>query len=312
VWVVRSVAWNRRLRRLAQRPELRHSAWAYATAMYTTARYPAIQAAYAGRPPLLRLTEEHRIRGRWLLRHLGVAEGAWFVCVHCREGGYAAHDPGHGFRDVDVANYLPAMAAVVERGGWCVRMGDPTMRPLPKLAGVVDYAHHPLRCDWMDVFLCAACRFFLGSSSGLCNLASVFGVPSAIANQAPLSVVFPPGAADVGIPKLFWSCAAGRYLTFAELLGGPLGNARYQHQLDEAGVRVVENSPEDIRDLALELLERLQGGLRYSEDDQRRQARFRSLFRPGHYSLGAPSRVGRDFLHKYEWLLGDGGQAWAA
>jgi putative glycosyltransferase (TIGR04372 family) len=134
-------------------------------------------------------------------------------------------------------------------------------------------------------------------------VASVFGVPSAVANQAPLGVVFPFGASDIGIPKLLWSQRAGRYLTFAEILDGPLGIARFQRNYDEVGIVAVENMPEDIRDLALEMLERVEGRLTYSADDERLQTRFKSLFHDGHYSFGASSRAGRDFLRKYEGLF---------
>jgi putative glycosyltransferase (TIGR04372 family) len=262
----------------------------------------AIQAAYAGRPPLLQLTDEHRTRGIACLRQLGVPDGAWFVCVHCREPGYAPGEKQE-YRDGDVDNYRLAMATIVERGGWCVRMGDPTMTHLPKMDCVVDYAHSDLRSDWMDVFLAASCRFFLGSASGLTNVASVFGVPSAIANQAPLSVVFPGGGFDIGIPKLFWSREKGRPLTFAEVLSCSLGDARFQPCYDDAGITIIDNSPEDIRDVTFEMLEFVDGTLLYSPEDEHRQAQLKSLFKPGHYSFGARSRAGRAFLRKYESLL---------
>jgi putative glycosyltransferase (TIGR04372 family) len=295
--------WCRLLERFSFQKELGYPFDGYVTSINETARYTTVQTAYGSRPPLLRLTPDHWRRGLRCLRELGVPEGAWFVGVHCRERGYAPYESIHNFRDVDVANYLPAMRAIVERGGWCIRLGDPTMKPLPPLPGVIDYAHSPLRSDWMDVFLCAACRFFLGSSSGLYSVASVFGVPCAVANHAPLSVVLAFTAADIGIPKLCWTQREGRYLTFPELLDGPLGNARYVHQFDAAGVTVVENSADDIRDLALEMLDVIEGRAVYTTDDERLQERLRGLLRPGHYTYGSQARMGRDFLRKYQWLL---------
>ena len=88
-------------------------------------------------------------------------------------------------------------------------MGDPSMIPLPAMPGVIDYAHSPLRCDWMDVFLCARVRFMLGSASGMCVLASTFGVPCAVANQSLPTVALPYGTADLFIPKLLRSVPSG-------------------------------------------------------------------------------------------------------
>lgn len=301
--VVTSEPLCRTLASAAAENQLTYDVSQYVTAINSSARYVAVQAAYDGRPALLQLSEEHRLRGRERLSQLGMPRDAWFVCVHCREAGYASKEPCHDFRNVKVTNYFPAMKEVVSRGGWCVRIGDPTMEPLPPMDNVVDYAHHPLRCDWMDVFLCAACEFFLGSSSGPPNVASAFGVPCATANHAPLSVVLSAAPHDIGIPKLFWSRSQKRLLKFEELFDSPLGNARFANLYEDAGITLIENSAEEIRDLALEMIERLEGRLAYSDEDERLQNQFRSLLRPGHYSFGSKARIGRDFLRKYRWLL---------
>jgi putative glycosyltransferase (TIGR04372 family) len=312
VWVVRSPFLSRLLAPCFGRGRLCYRTDQYVIAMNRTARSPALQAEWGSRPPLLRLTAGHRERGRACLRELGVPDGAPFVCVHCREPGYRPGEQTSDCRDADITTYLPAVAALVARGYWCVRLGDPSMRPLPPRPGLIDYAHSPLRGDWMDLFLLADCRFVLGSSSGPCQVATALGVPSASANHVPLSVVYSHGPHDVSIPKLFWSRAGGRYLTFAELLGGPLGNARFTGLYEEAGVDFIENTPEDIRDLAVEMADRVEGAARYSDDDERRQRGARALFRPGHYSYGAGGRLGRDFLRKYEALIRCGAALLAA
>ncbi|HZT79932.1 MAG TPA: TIGR04372 family glycosyltransferase [Gemmataceae bacterium] len=303
--VVTSPLACRLLGRLAAFPAIRHPVDGYMTAMHVSATYPEIQTAYRGRPPVLLLRGPHRAAGEARLRELGVPPGAWFVCVHCRESGFAPRDTFQRFRDADIFNYLAAVRAIVERGGWCVRMGDPTMKPLPPAPGLIDYAHSPLRADWMDIFLCAACKFFLGCGSGLAPVATAFGVPCAITNQVPLATL-PYGSEDVGIPKLFWCSRRRRYLTFPEVMRGPLANARFAHCYEEAGVAVVENTPEDIRDLALEVLARVEGTAVYTADDERRQRAFKALLRPGDYAYGAVARVGAAFLRKHEALLEPG------
>jgi len=274
----------------------------YAQTMDGTAVAPAINKKWGDRPPLWNLTDEDKRRGRECLLSLGVPEDAWFVCVHCRERGYLQLDI-HNFRDINVENYIPAMKAIVERGGWCIRMGDPTMTRLPRMEGVVDYCHSDVRSDWMDVFLSASCRFFLGSSSGLQAIASIFGVPVASANAATFSAVLCWRPGDIGLPKLHWSETDHRFLTFREVLGSPIGDFRHSDLFEEAGVRLVENSPEDVRDLALEMLDRIEGKIVYTREDEMLQDRFVSLMKPGHYTYGSAARVGRDFLRKYRGLM---------
>ena len=178
------------------------------------------------------------------------------------------------------------------------------MKKILPMRNVVDYAHHPLRVDWMDMFLCARCRFFLGNSSGPYLMASVLGVPVALANQIPVSVVLPFGNKDIGIPKLLWSTKEQRLLTFPEILGSPIGNMRLTHEYREAGIEVIDNTPEDILGLALEQLEKTEGQPpTCAAIDEDLQARFKALMKSGHYSYGCESRVGRDFLRKHATFL---------
>jgi putative glycosyltransferase (TIGR04372 family) len=255
---------------------------------------------------VLSLTDFDRKRGWVNLRRLAVPENAWFACVHCRESDYS-YKRGRDIatiHDADVNNYFPAMEEIVDRGGWIIRIGDPFMKPIPKMKNVIDYAHLDIKSDWMDVFLCASCKFLLGSNSGLSALPSAFGVPCAIANVGgPISAVLPYGPEDIGIPKFLWSEKEKRYLNFQEILSSPVGDFPFDYLFSANDIRAVENSPEDIKELAIEMLDRLEGKLEYSEEDERLQAHFKSLMKPGHYSYGAISRVGRDFLRKYERLL---------
>ena len=179
------------------------------------------------------------------------------------------------------------------------------MRPLVPMEKVIDYAHLDSRSSTLDLFLCASCTFFLASCSGLLFLASVFGRPSAAANQVPVSSVLAFGVNDIATPKLLWSEAESRYLTYREVFDSDIANFRFTELYQQHGVRVVENSPEDVLGLALEMLDRVEGRSAYSPQDEALQVRFKSLMREGHFSFGGGTRVGRNFLRKYEHLLGD-------
>ncbi len=308
--------WSRHLPVLVSRPLRRlifpltrfrwltHDVLSYQALSDVTAKAATIQRQWGSRPPLLSLTEADRVRGRDALLRLGLPPDAWFVCVHAREGGYSQHDePIHSYRNCDIHKYLLAAQEIVARGGWCVRMGDATMQRLPPLPGVVDYAHSPLKSDWLDVFLCASARFFIGSTSGLHFVSGAFGVPAAEANLTPISAALPLLPGSIGIPKLVRSLREGRLLAFREVLDSPAAAFRRTEEYARAGLILEENSPEDIRDLALELLDRIEGRAQYDSEDERRQALFQGILRPGHYSYGAASRVGRDFLRKHAPLL---------
>ena len=259
-----------------------------------------------GRPPLLTLSSSHRKRGWDCLQQLGVPEGAWFVCIHVRESGFLkeGNNSYHAYRNADINTYLPAIQMIVERGGWVIRMGDPTMKPLPSMDHVIDYANSDIRSDWMDIFCCAECRSILGTTSGLFIVSFDFGVPCALANFTPMGER-PWSGKDIFIPKLYWSADKERYLTFEEALAPQFRYCYDGNIFESSGIKIVDNTPEEINDLVFEIMDHLDGNLEYDDEEQRLQKRFNALLPYNKYGIG--SRVGSAFLRKYAWLLPDAG-----
>lgn len=287
---------------------MRHDMSRYVLRLGASQEIYRINAVWEGRGPLLSVSAlDHEWSDQQFLK-LGLPQGAWFVCVHVREAGFSpADESAHAYRNSDPTAVKAAMDEIVRRGGWCVRMGDPSMTPMSAMPGLIDYAHHPLRSERLDVLLCARARFFLGNTSGLMLVSSVFGVPSALANLTPLSVrAFLPG--DIFIPKLLRYSADGRALSFLEAMGSPVGDFRYSRLYAEAGIDVVENTPEDIRLLVTEMLDRIEGRHVPERADEAMQRDYAALFHAGHYAYGAASRVGIAFLRKHAHLLSPAGK----
>lgn len=254
---------------------MRHDVSSYARALDQAQMSYRVYAEWGTGRPMLELTAADVQWGRQQLSALGIPEGAWFACFHAREGGYSPHDEeAHQHRNSDIGNYISAMMEVTARGGWVIRLGDNSMKPLPSLPHVVDYALHPLKSDRLDVVLCAGARFILGSTSGICLVGTVFGTPCAIANMVPPADLW-YGPRDISIPKRVWSEPAGRFLSLRESIAPPYGGFRYARLFAEAGLRLVENSPADIKDLAVEMMDTMDGRLTLTDDDLRRLATLR-------------------------------------
>jgi putative glycosyltransferase (TIGR04372 family) len=262
-------------------------------------------ALWRDRPPLLALTRVDEEWGAQALLQMGLPEHAWFVCVHVREPGFSPIDEElQAHRNGSIGACIPAIKEIARRGGWVVRIGDPTMEPLPQLPQVIDYAHHSMKCERLDVILCAKARFILGNTSGIALVCSAFGVPCAAANTIPFPTLW-FSHRDVSIPKLLWSEELGRHLRFDEILESPVAQFRYASLYADARIRVDENSADDIKDLVFEMLERLDGTFSELAEDGHRSLRFRSLFRRDHCGVDSSARNGALFLRKYAHLLGE-------
>ena len=271
----------------------------YIRASNTAQEAYEIHARWGPRAPLLSLTPDDEAWSRRMLEQLGLPKGAWFVCVHARETGFSTVDDElHSHRNGNIAATIPAMQEIVRRGGWVIRIGDPAMQELPAMAGVIDYAHHPLKCDRLDVILCAKARFILGNSSGIALVGKVFGAPCAIANMIPAPDLW-FGTRDLCIPKLLWSIKLGRHLRFAEAMSLPVGGFRYASLYQEAGLVVQENTTGEILELTQEMLARLDADFKDTVEDTERAKALARLRTDGHYAYASASRTGALFLRRH-------------
>jgi putative glycosyltransferase (TIGR04372 family) len=252
---------------------------------------------------LLSLSEAEMTKGRAYLRELGVPDGAWFVCLHVRESGFKQEQGFNAIESVlsaQIGSYLPAVRAVIERGGWVIRIGDRKMQPLAPMPRAIDYAHSALKSEWMDVFLLGACRFLIGTSSGPAYVPPLFGIPCVLTNWLPTGQR-PFNGRDIYIPKLYQAGFPPRQLSFGEMMAPPIGYAPGYVHAEELGLAQVPNTPEEIREVVIEMLDRLDGTLSYTEMDQALQSAFDAVAETN-LCIGN-ARAGRAFLRRYRNLL---------
>lgn len=251
------------------------------------------------RGPLLTLSKEDSNWGLAELQKLGLPEGKWFVCIHSREGGYSPIDEKiHAHRNGDIESLIPAIKDIVSKGGWVIRLGDRSMRPLPPIINVIDYAHHPLKSPRLDIFLCASCKFFLGSTSGICLVSNLFGIPAAIANMVPVADLW-YGPRDISIPKRLWSETFNRYLTLQESIEYPYGCFAYPSQYTDANLKLIDNTPEDITELAIEMMDRLSANQFSLPEDTLTRAFYKTHWDQRFASFESCAHLGVYFFGKY-------------
>jgi len=151
-----------------------------------------------------------------LFQEFGLPKGAWFVCVHVREGGYSGDH--QNIRNATIDNYLEAIQFITSQGGWVFRMGDTSMKNLPPLEHVIDYANSTKRHALLDVYLIANCKYFVGTSSGIFDTALLFGKPTLLTNAVHFLMQMPQKRNDLIIFKHVYSKNNGNKLTLREWL----------------------------------------------------------------------------------------------
>jgi len=262
-----------------------------------------IQKEWDNRAPLLSLTGRDQTWGANMLKQLGIPPKAWFVCVHAREPGFSeVDDEIQAYRNSSITNLIPSIQEIVRRGGWVVRLGDKTSSKLPAMTQTIDYAHHPLKCDRLDLVLCAKAKFILGNTSGISLLGTIFGTPCALANLIPISTLWFT-AKDISIFKLLWLKEDGRYLTFYEAMATESSTWQFSSLYEKHGILPIENSAEDICMLTVEMLGMLEEKRRISTEQSLNNVAIKSAFKSHHYAYGSAATIAAFFLEKYKDIL---------
>ena len=206
----------------------------------------------SGNPTLLKLDDEIAAKGYKILRRWGLTDKDWFVSIHVREG---SHRDQARLPNAAIKTYLPMINEIVNRGGYVVRMGSPLMTPLPKMKNVIDYAHAVERVNWMDVFLWAKAKFFVGTQSGGSEAAMCFDTPTIRSNFSSYGHCFWSDKSFM-VPKQYRIANNSLPLNLRDALRSPIPHCESTvHQDFE--FEVIDNSETDLINAANEMFSRL-------------------------------------------------------
>lgn len=259
-------------------------------------------------PPQLAFTEREKRRGRIELSRMGISDKDPFVCILSRDKAYLNRTvPSrdwsyHDFRDTEVSNYLKAAEYLASKGLFVLRIGHTAERSLVSSnPRIIDYATR-YRSDFMDIYLLGNCKFYLGDHSGPQCVTRAFGIPAAIANW--VQFIHPPWREeDIYIPKKLWSREKKRFLAFKEIFTSDIRNWCYTRQFADANIEVIENTADEISDLAEEMNARIEKTWVSNGEDQELYQRFKALFSPDNLFYRSPARIGSAFLRQNRELL---------
>ncbi len=261
-------------------------------------------------PPQVTFTPSEQEQGETLLRCMGIPKGTPFVCIQGRDGLYLSqHSPGrdwsyHHYRNFPVADFVLAAQELIARGYYIIRMGRVVEEKFPLVhPQVIDYANSSFRSDFADIYLISKCHFFVGEG-GIEAVARLFRKPVVYINVIPVGFLFTWSDQFLSILKLLRNKKDGRLLSFKEMLNENIRYGVQTKMFEDQGLEVIKNSPEEIRDVVLEMEERLKGQWKTTEEQEELQSQFWGDF-PFTNGVHGPhnySRIGALFLEKYQYL----------
>ena len=159
-----------------------------------------------------------------------------------------------------------------------------------------------MRTDFLDIYLSKKCRFILCSDTGISFPAEVFKRPLVYVNWTMALRVPVYAAYGLVIFKKFHLNKENRDMSFSEIINLEFGSIDTNEIFASLNLELIENSPDEIHAVTIEMDERLNGTWETTEEDEKLQQRFWDLFGPD--KLKSPDlRIGAKYLRQNKELL---------
>jgi putative glycosyltransferase (TIGR04372 family) len=214
--------------------------------------------------PSLEFSNSEIRKGNKFLESIGLPKGARFVCLTVRDSSYLAsvypqNDWSyHDYRNSSIINYIPAVEELTRRGYFVFRMGAVVDRPfLSQNPMIIDYSFNGMRTEFLDIFLGAHCSFCVSTGTGFDAVPFSFRRPIVFVNMAPIGWLPTFSIKFLLLAKTHvWSHDKTK-LTFEEIMKAGVAFASKSIEFSKAGVQLMENTPEQIRQAVVEMDDRI-------------------------------------------------------
>ncbi len=264
------------------------------------------------------LSNENQRAKSWLILQ-GWKEGEPFACLLVRDNAFLDSDPltrsyrgswgYHSHRNSDIDTYVPAMEWLADQGVWVFRMGKIMEKPiLSQHKRIIDYASHPEKSDFLDIWLFAHCNLCISTSCGLDAVSSTYRRPILLLNFIPLFSNFWSWSNAIHFPKLLIWKTSGKLLNWKEYLQHfYYRNEQYQN----AGIKIIDLTPKEILHATQECWQRLEGNWVDTEDDLKKHQQFWDIlmtwseFSNYHGWKHPNSRIGTTWLRNHSEVFGN-------
>jgi len=224
-----------------------------------------------------KLNLEEKQKGQKFIEKLNISKNKKWICIHNRDSCYLEkikkdedfNHPDfkyHSYRDFDVNNLSSAVNLFNNRGYHVFRMGNIQAKKMNyHNPNFIDYPFIENKSDFNDIFLLSNCSAYLGSDAGIGDIPLIFGKPRYLINWSlSLINIFHQDGDSASyknnysfIFKHLFDRKKQKKLSLKEMFKSNLFKASRSEIFEKAGVDLIENTSEEIYDIANEVLENL-------------------------------------------------------
>ena len=233
--------------------------------------------------PHLQFTPEEKDHCKREFNNFGLTEKSKFVCLIVRDSAYLNHWienkdwKYHDYRNWNINNFVLAAEELTRRGYFVFRMGKKVLQPFPSSNPmIIDYANSDFKSDFMDIYLGSKCSFCITTGVGYDGIPYIFRRPI-LWIDVPIYDLPTYSDKFLLLTKHHIWKKDKRKLTLLEILSNVPHCFRHQ-DFDDKGVELIENSPEEIKDIVIEMIDRLERKWLPDKNDEILQEKFWKIF----------------------------------
>ena len=234
----------------------------------------------------IHFTYDEKIKGKdWLLNN-NIPSNAKIILLMVRDNAYLKYETSvyhcekHKYRDCDINNFIAVAEELANMGFYVIRMGFHVNEALNSTHPlVIDYAKNGMRNDFMDIYLSSICKFIISTGYGAeAPAAWCFRKPRVIVNQCPTGILQTWSNKDLLLTKHHILQHENRELMLSEIFSEGVGYCMVTQCYIDKDIKLKENTPNEICDITMEMVSRLDGSWNPEPEDEFLQNRFWEIF----------------------------------
>jgi putative glycosyltransferase (TIGR04372 family) len=219
------------------------------------------------KPVNIKFTNAEILYGDNQLKKMGLLDEK-FIVLHIRDDNYINEDSESGLKLIKIENYLEAINFAIKRNYKVVRVGkNPKNRIHLNNNYFIDYPFSKFQNDFMDLYLTFRCKLIIGNNSGgtIAPL-YLFRTPTVITDFAPIGIMHSYSSKVFHIFKKCKFKDSSKILNMSEIFSNNLAFTEDKKPFTDKSVELIDNTPEEIKDITEEAIDEIEGKRLLNED----------------------------------------------
>ena len=264
----------------------------------------------------IKFSNEDLKKAEKFLQSYGISMTDKWVCIHNRDKSYKnrfepfpVENKVHNYRNFQIQTMKKAAKYFESMGYYVFRVGFEQEHEIDfSSKKIIDYSFSNKRDPFIDIFLISSCELYFGSNSGVCSPAINFKRPLVHINYPPTNLNISSDYLTLpSITKKIECLKTGKLISFKEMYQSKIIGVYDDEHIKSLGYKHVDNSEDEILQIAKETLENISIYNNIKEDDLTREYNKITAYYNkkvlGENFLKVPLKLGKSFLNKNKYLI---------